>query len=74
MSDNEIDETIELVHQSIITSKSGKYCIKDFSGEVFELSADMLVQERSFNKAEAKELSGVAECILNKYAKLLSLS
>jgi hypothetical protein len=74
MSDTEIDETIELVRQSIITSKSGKHCLKDFSGEVFELTADMLVKEHSFNKEEAKELSGVAECILHKYAKLLALS
>lgn len=74
MADTEIDETIELVHQSIIRSKSGKHCIKDFSGEIFELTADMMVQERVFNTDEAKELSGVAECILHKYEKLLALS
>lgn len=74
MADTEIDETIELVRQSIITTKSKKHCLKDFSGEVFELTSSMLLKERSFNKEETKELSGVAECILRKYEKLLSLS
>lgn len=69
-----MDETIELVRQSIITTKSGKHCLKDFSGEVFELTANMLVKDRCFNKEEAGELSGVAECILRKYDKMLSLS
>jgi len=69
-----IDETIELVRQSIITNKSKKHCVKDFSGDVFELTADMLVKDRSFDKAEGKKLSETAECILQKYAKILSVS
>ena len=68
------DETTELLRQSIITAKGNKHCIKDFSGDVFELTADMLVKGRQFDKAQAKELSGIAECILQKYSKMLSLT
>ena len=74
MSDTEIDETIELVRQSIITTKSKRHCLKDFSGEIFELTPNMLIKERNINSEETKELSGVAECILRKYEKLLALS
>ena len=74
MANITIDETTELLRQSIISSKSAKHCIKDYSGDVFELTADMLVQGRYFDKKQAKELSGIAECILQKYAKLLALS
>ena len=74
MANKTIDETTELLRQSIITSKSAKHCIKDYSGEVFELTADMLVEGRYFDKSQAKELSGIAECILQKYTKLLSLA
>lgn len=74
MANITIDETTELLRQSIISSKSAKYCIKDYSGDVFELTADMLVQGRYFDKKQAKELSGIAEGILQKYAKLLALS
>ena len=34
----------------------------------------MLVSENSFNPEEKSELAGVAECILHKYAKLLSIA
>lgn len=74
MANTEIDETTELLRQSIIAEKGKKHCIKDFSGEIFELTADMLVKDRRFDKENAKELSGIAECILQKYEKLLSLS
>ena len=68
----EIDETTELVRQSIITKKGSKNCIKDYSGEVFELTSDMLVKDSYYDKKEAKKLSGIAEGILRKYAKVLS--
>jgi len=74
MSNREIDETTELLRQSIILERGSKHCIKDFSGEVFELTEEMLVKDRLFDEKEAKEYSGVAECILKKYDKLLSLS
>lgn len=74
MSDNEIDEATRLLRQTIIEEHNNKYCLKDFSGEVFELTEDMLVKDRLFDKKSAKEYSGTAECILQKYAKLLSVS
>ena len=74
MSDYEdIDDATETLRQSIIKAKSNKHCVRDFSGEVFELTSDMLVSENSFNQEEKSELAGVAECILHKYAKLLSV-
>ena len=72
MKESEIDEVTENLRQSVIKNKGKKNCIKDFSGNVFELTADMLVKDRMFDIAQAKELSGIAECILQKYAKLLS--
>ncbi len=75
--DNQTDEVTEMIRQSVIDSKSKKqkekHCIKDFSGEIFELTAEMLVQEHYFNKEEKTELAGVAECILRKYEKILSV-
>lgn len=73
MKESEIDETTEELRQSIIKNKGNKNCVKDFSGDIFELTADMLVKDRMFNIAQAKELSGIAECILQKYAKLLTV-
>lgn len=70
----DIDETTELLRQSVIASKSKKFCVKDFSGDVFELTSDMLVKDRKFDKKTAGKMSEIAECILQKYAKLLSLS
>lgn len=70
----QIDETTETLRQSIIAAKSAKHCIKDFSGEVFELTSEMLVTKGRLDKKQAKELSKTAECILQKYAKLLSVS
>lgn len=67
------EETTEIVRQSIINAKSGKNCLRDYSGEIFELTKDMLANEHEFNKNQASELAGIAECILQKYAKLLSL-
>ena len=70
---NEIDDTTELLRQSIIYNKGSKNFTKDYSGDVFELTSDMLVKDSYFDKEEAKELSGVAEGILRKYEKILSI-
>jgi hypothetical protein len=67
-----IDEATEMVHQSIIETKGKKNSIKDFDGDVFELTTDMFVGEYKFDQEQKKELAGVAECILRKYSKLLS--
>lgn len=67
------EDITETVRQSIIEKKAQKSYIRDYSGDVFELTSDMLVNEYKFNKTEASELAGIAECILQKYAKLLSL-
>lgn len=72
--DDNIDEATEEIRQSVIKAKSNKYCIKDFSGDVFELTAEMLVGEYKYYHEQKKELAGIAECILRKYSKLLSLS
>ena len=69
-----VDETTETVRQSIITAKGKKHCLKDFSGDVFELTSEMLVAKGGLDKKQIKELSKTAECILQKYAKLLSVS
>lgn len=74
MSYKDIDETTELLRRSIVVERGNKHCIKDFSGEVFELTEDMLVKDRLFDEKQAKEYSGIAECILKKYDKLLSLN
>ena len=71
--EEDIDQVTEELRQSVIKNKSGKHCIRDFSGDIFELTADMLVKDRIFDITQAKELSGIAECILQKYAKLLSV-
>jgi hypothetical protein len=75
--DNQTDEITNMVRQSVVDSKckkqKEKHCLKDFSGEIFELTADMLVEEHYFNKEEKSELAGVAECILRKYEKILSV-
>ena len=68
------DETTESIRQSIISSKGEKHCIRDYTGEIFELTEDMLVQDRLFDAEKAKDLSGIAECILQKYANLLSVA
>lgn len=69
-----IDEITEVVRQSVIETKSKKHCVRDFTGEVFELTPEMRIQGRSFDKEETSELAGVAECILRKYAKLLCIT
>ena len=71
---NQIDETTETIRQSIIEAKGKKFCIKDFDGDVFELTSDMLVEGGFFDLTQARELSGIAECILQKYAKMLSMA
>ncbi len=75
---DEIDDITNLLRQSAIEAKGRrqkeKYCVRDFSGEVFELTPEMLVNDKGFEVQEKNELAGVAECILHKYAKLLSLS
>lgn len=70
---NQQDEIINAIHQSIIDTKGKKNCLRDYSGDVFELTADMLANEYEFNQKQASELAGIAECILQKYSKLLSL-
>lgn len=64
---------MEDIHQSIVKAKSNKTCLRDYSGDVFELTSDMLANEYAFNQNQASELAGIAECILQKYSKLLSL-
>lgn len=71
--EKDIDQVTEELRQSVIKSKSAKHCIRDFSGDIFELTADMLVKDRIFDITQAKELTGIAECILQKYAKLLTI-
>lgn len=67
-----VDETTEEVRQSIIATKGKKNFTKDFDGEVFELTAAMLVKKQD-KPQEISETAGVAECILQKYAKVLSV-
>lgn len=67
------DEITEAIRQSVIETKSKKFCVKDFSGDVFELTPDMMIEGSFFDLTEARELSGIAECILQKYTKLLSI-
>lgn len=71
-----IDETTENIRQSIIDTKAfkqkEKYCIRDFSGAIFDLTPDMLVRNNKENK-DAEDIDGVAEQILRKYEKLLSV-
>ena len=69
-----IDEATEEIRQSIVDVKGNKHCLKDFSGDVFELTAEMLVGEYKYSQEQKKEIAGIAECILRKYSKLLSLS
>lgn len=69
-----IDNVTEMVRQSVIDAKSKRHCVRDYTGEVFELTSDMRIQGHSFDKNETSELAGVAECILRKYAKLLCVT
>ncbi len=75
--DDETDEMAITLSQSVIDTKvlkqKKKHCIRDFSGSIFELTEDMLIQEHCFNKEEETDLAGTAECILRKYEKLLSI-
>lgn len=74
IKEEDIDKTTEELRQSVIDTKSNKYCIRDFSGDVFELTPEMLVGEYKYSQEQKKELAGIAECILRKYSKLLSLA
>lgn len=75
MSENEeFDDVTEMLRQSVIETKSKKHCIRDFSGDVFELTSDMLVGEKKRPSDNNCDFSGTAECILHKYAKLLSVA
>ncbi len=47
-------------------------CIRDFGSEVFELTADMIIEERTFNAKEQSQHAGIAECILRKYDKVIA--
>lgn len=71
---DKLEDMTEMVRRSIIEKKAQKNYVRDYSGDVFELTSDMLVNEYKFNKSEVGELAGIAECILQKYAKLLSVS
>ncbi len=53
-------------------SQTSQHCIRDFSTDVFELTPEMLVEERSFNIKEQSKFAGIAECILRKYDKVLA--
>lgn len=70
---DKINDATEMIRQSIIETKAQKSYVRDYTGEVFELTSDMLVNEYKFNQNEVGELAGIAECILQKYSKLLSL-
>ena len=76
LKQNKEENMADKIRQSIIETKvqknKDKHCLRDFSGEVFELTADMLVKERYFDKDTKNELEGIAECILRKYEKILS--
>lgn len=73
LKNENFEDVTEAIRQSIIDTKAQKNYVRDYTGEVFELTSDMLVNEYKFNKSEATELAGTAECILQKYSKLLSL-
>ena len=64
---------MDIIRQSIVEAKSNKTCLRDYNGDVFELTSEMLANEYEFNQNQASELAGIAECILQKYSKLLSL-
>ena len=72
-----IEDTTQLLRQSVIDTKDfkqkQKHCIRDYSGAVFELTSDMLVKNNNTSDEENLEINGVAECILRKYEKLLSV-
>lgn len=72
-----IDETTKLLRESVIDTKAfkqkKKYCIRDFSGDVFELTPEMLVRNNASHTKDTPKIDGVAECILRKYEKLLSI-
>lgn len=70
---DKFNDVTDMVRQSIVETKAKKNYARDYTGEVFELTSDMLANEYKFNQNEASELAGVAECILQKYSKLLSL-
>lgn len=77
-SQDEMDDVTQELRQSVIETKGRrqkeKYCVRDFSGEIFELTSDMLVNNGNYDTGEKKEFVEVAECILNKYAKRLSMT
>ena len=72
-----IEDTTQLLRQSVIDTKvfkqKQKHCIRDYSGEIFELTSDMLVKNNNSADEKVLEINGVAECILRKYEKLLSV-
>ena len=75
---NKEDELAKTIRQTSFEAKAKKqkekYCIRDYSGDVYELTSEMLVKDRYFDPKEKEELSAVAECILRKYEKLLSIN
>ena len=72
-----LDDITQILRQSAIDTKvfiqKQKHCIRDYSGTVFELTSDMLVKNNNVTKDDSLEINGVAECILRKYEKLLSV-
>jgi hypothetical protein len=75
MSDeDEIDKTTEILRLSALATRGQKHCVRDYSGEVFELTEDMLVRTPQTDIDPKEEYAAVAECILRKYDKLLSLA
>lgn len=71
------EELTEIIRNSAFETKAKKQkeknCLRDYTGYVFELTSEMLVKERSFESSDKNDLAGIAECILRKYEKLLSV-
>lgn len=73
MKETDIDEATEAVRQSIIENKGRKNFTKDFSGDVFELTSEMLIRKNTGDFEETSDHAKIAEGILQKYAKMLSV-
>ncbi len=74
LKNNTDDNITEFVRQSIVQNKGNKDCIRDFSGDVFELTSDMRIKDYYFDQDNKPEINGIAESILHKYARLLCIS
>ncbi|MBR5599656.1 MAG: hypothetical protein IKW39_06420 [Alphaproteobacteria bacterium] len=74
---NKEDDLAKIISQTSFDARAKKqrekYCVRDYSGDVFELTSDMLVKDHYFDPNDKDSLSATAECILRKYEKLLSI-